>query len=62
MRPKTRRIILENTHLIAVGPYLKDVEYDVPEEQATHLVAHRGFRFVDAAPPAKPPTEEMNHG
>lgn len=61
---KTRKIILENTHLQAVGTYYRDREYDVPEDQAAHLVAHRGFRFVDepaAAPtppkPAKPATQ-----
>lgn len=54
---KTRKIMLKNTHLLAVGPYSRDREYAVPEAQAAHLVAHRGFVYVDApeAPEAPPP-------
>ena len=49
----TRRVILRNTHLIAVGPYSRDIEYNVPADTAAHLVAHRGFDYADA------PTERI---
>jgi hypothetical protein len=47
-----RKIVLRSGYLIAVGPYRRDVEYEVDADQAAHLVAHRSFQYADQAPQA----------
>lgn len=56
--PATRRIVLTASHLRACGPYLHGVPYDVPAEQAAHLVAHRGFIYAEEAAAAPASTVE----
>lgn len=59
--PATCRIVLTAAHKVACGPYLHGVPYEVPAEQAAHLVAHRGFVYADegAQASAAPMVEEV---
>ena len=47
-----RKIVLRSEYLQAVGPYRRDVVYEVDADQAAHLVAHRSFQYADQAPQA----------